>query len=61
MPIRRLTLRLGMLGQFFRYLWKERMWRLIPMVITLDIVGVLVVFSRVPLSHRLSTHCFETS
>lgn len=46
MFLQRFVSRLGVLGHFFRYLWRERMWWLIPMVVVLVVFGVLIVFSQ---------------
>jgi hypothetical protein len=35
----------GVLGDFVFFLWKRKMWWLIPMVMTLLICGLLLVFA----------------
>ncbi len=46
MGVRRLSARAGALGRFFQYLWKERVWWLIPMVVVLLLFVGLVLFSQ---------------
>ncbi|MFQ5409749.1 MAG: DUF5989 family protein [Anaerolineales bacterium] len=35
----------GVVGQIFKYLWKNKMWWLIPMVTVLVVFGLLLVFT----------------
>ena len=35
----------GVVGEIFIYLWKNKRWWLIPMVIVLVIFGILLVFA----------------
>ncbi len=35
----------GVVGEIFIYLWKNKQWWLIPMVIVLVIFGVLLIFA----------------
>ena len=42
----RVRSRAGIIGRLLRYLWKERLWWLIPMVVVLLLVGGLVLFSQ---------------
>ncbi len=35
----------GVLGEFFVFLWKRKMWWLIPMVMVLFLFGLLLVFA----------------
>jgi hypothetical protein len=37
---------LGVIGRLCRYLWQERLWLMIPMVIVLLVFGGLVLFSQ---------------
>ena len=46
MGVRRLTSRVGVVGRLFQYLWKERMWWMIPMVVVLLLFVGLVLFSQ---------------
>jgi len=38
--------RAGVLGELFAYLWKQRLWWLIPMVVVLVFVVGLLVFAQ---------------
>lgn len=40
------TSRLGILGELFRFLWKRRLWWLIPMVVILILLVVMLVFAQ---------------
>ena len=46
MGVRRLTSRVGVVGRLFQYLWRERMWWMIPMVVVLLLFVGLVLFSQ---------------
>lgn len=35
----------GVVGQIFTYLWKNKLWWLIPMVAVLFLFGVLLIFA----------------
>ena len=35
----------GVLGEFVVFLWKRKMWWLIPMVMTLLLCGLLLIFA----------------
>ena len=39
-------LRLGVVGELFRFLWARKLWWLIPMVLTLIIFAVLLIFAQ---------------
>jgi hypothetical protein len=39
--------RLGIVGELLRFLWKRRLWWLVPMVVLLFIFGVLLIFTQV--------------
>ena len=41
----RLSANAGVLSDFVVFLWKRKMWWLIPMVLTLLICGLLLVFA----------------
>jgi drug/metabolite transporter superfamily protein YnfA len=41
----RLGANAGVLGEFIVYLWKQKMWWLIPMVTVLLVCGLLLVFA----------------
>lgn len=40
---RRLLINTGILGEILGYLWRQRLWWMIPMVTTLLLFGVLLV------------------
>jgi drug/metabolite transporter superfamily protein YnfA len=42
---KRLIANAGVLGDFLVFLWKRKMWWLIPMVLTLLVCGLLLVFA----------------
>lgn len=42
----RLTSRLGIIGRLMQYLWRERLWWLIPAVAILLLFGGLILFSQ---------------
>ena len=44
--MRRLFSRLGIVRRLFQYLWQERLWWLIPMVVVLLAFGGLILFSQ---------------
>jgi len=37
-----ITSRAGIIGELFRFLWKRKLWWLIPMIVALVIFGVLI-------------------
>jgi drug/metabolite transporter superfamily protein YnfA len=36
---------LGIVGEFLGFLWKRKMWWLIPMVVVLLLFGLLLIFA----------------
>jgi len=44
--IKKISHRAGVLGELMRYLWKRKLWWLIPMVALLVLVGLLLVFTQ---------------
>jgi len=42
--IRKLRLGLGTLGEFIAFLWRRKLWWLIPLTMAILMVGVLLVF-----------------
>jgi len=40
-----LTSRLGIMGELLTFLWKRKLWWLIPMVLVLLLFGLLLVFA----------------
>ena len=43
--MRRVASKASALGRFLRYLWRERAWWMIPLVLILVLLGVLVAMS----------------
>lgn len=41
-----LLVRLGILGELLRFLWKRKLWWLIPMIVLLVLFAVLLVFAQ---------------
>ncbi len=41
-----LVTRLGIFGQLLTFLWKKKLWWMIPMVIVLVLFGLLLVFAQ---------------
>ena len=39
--------RLGIVGELLHFLWKRRLWWLLPMVALLFLFGVLLIFAQV--------------
>jgi hypothetical protein len=44
--LRTVATRLGIVGELFGFLWKRRLWWLIPMVIVLVLFGLLLAFAQ---------------
>jgi hypothetical protein len=44
--MRRVFSRLGVLGRLCEYLWQERLWWLIPMVVVLLVFSGLMLFAQ---------------
>lgn len=42
----RLTSRLAVITELFRFLWQQRLWWLIPMIAVLLVFGLLLVFAQ---------------
>ena len=38
--------RLGILGELMRFLWKRKLWWLIPMIVVLVLFALLLVFAQ---------------
>ncbi len=38
--------RLGVVGEVFRFLWKRKLWWLMPMIVILVLFGLLLVFAQ---------------
>lgn len=41
-----LKMKLGIFGEFLQFLWKERLWWMIPMILVLLVFGLLIVFAQ---------------
>jgi len=41
-----LTSRLGIMGELLTFLWKRKLWWLIPMVLVLLLFGLLLIFAQ---------------
>ena len=46
MEVRQVGSRLGIVGRLLRYLWRERLWWMIPMVVVLLMFTGLILFSQ---------------
>lgn len=46
MSIRNMLSRLNIVRELFSYLWAEKMWWMIPMVIMLLLFGALLIFAQ---------------
>lgn len=44
--VRRLTSRSSVIGELFRFLWRERLWWLLPMVTILLLFGLLLLVAQ---------------
>lgn len=44
--LERIRSQLGVVGELFEFLWKQRLWWLIPPVAVLVLVGLLLVFAQ---------------
>ena len=44
--LQRLLSRAGVIGRLFAFLWQERLWWMVPMVLILLVFGALILFSQ---------------
>ena len=44
--VKRMGLRLSVVGELFQFLWQQRLWWLIPMVVVLVAFGLLLLFAQ---------------
>jgi len=44
--VRNIISKLGVLGELMTFLWKNKLWWLIPIVVGLVLLGLLVVFTQ---------------
>ena len=40
--------RFGIMGELLTFLWKNKMWWMIPMVVVLFLLGILIVLAQNP-------------
>lgn len=38
--------KLGIIGELFYFLWRRKLWWLIPMMVVIVLVGVLLIFAQ---------------
>jgi hypothetical protein len=43
--LRKVARRFGVVRELFSFLWKEKLWWMIPMVVVLLLVGILILFA----------------
>ena len=43
---KRVTAKLGILGELLQFFWERKLWWLMPMVLTLMLLGLLIVFTQ---------------
>ena len=43
---KKLTSRLGIVGELMQFLWQNKLWWMIPIIITLIVLGVFVWFAQ---------------
>jgi hypothetical protein len=43
---RRLGMRLGIVGELFSFLWRNKQWWMIPIIVLLLLLGVFIWFSQ---------------
>ena len=48
--MRDILARLGILGELLQFLWKRKLYWLLPMIVVLVIVGVLIVLGSNPVT-----------
>lgn len=46
--MRDILARLGILGELIQFLWRRKLYWLVPMVLVLAVVGVLIILSSNP-------------
>lgn len=45
--LERATQRLGIMGEFFEFLWRQKLWWMMPMFAVLFLFGVLLILGQV--------------
>ena len=43
---KRVIARLGILGELLQFFWERKLWWLMPMILTLLLLGLLIVFTQ---------------
>ncbi|MCC7261001.1 MAG: hypothetical protein IT369_00630 [Candidatus Latescibacteria bacterium] len=43
---KRVTSKLGILGELLQFFWERKLWWLMPMILTLMLLGLLIVFTQ---------------
>lgn len=43
---KRVTAKLGILGELLQFFWERKLWWLMPMILTLMLLGLLIVFTQ---------------
>ena len=43
---KRVIAKLGILGELLQFFWERKMWWLMPMILTLLLLGLLIVFTQ---------------
>ena len=43
---KRVLARLGILGELLQFFWERKLWWLMPMILTLLLLGLLIVFTQ---------------
>ena len=44
--VRQIANRSSVIGELFKFLWQQRLWWLIPMMVVLVLFGVLLIFAQ---------------
>jgi len=43
---KRVAARLGIMGELLQFFWERKLWWLMPMILTLMLLGLLIVFTQ---------------
>lgn len=43
---KRVTAKLGIIGELLQFFWERKLWWLMPMILTLMLLGLLIVFTQ---------------
>jgi len=43
---KRVTSKLGIMGELLQFFWERKLWWLMPMILTLMLLGLLIVFTQ---------------